>query len=100
MVDDKDGWNEWARRVLGDIERIDRASKTTNERIDKITGDIYERIEKSYKDIQTNLNSLCIEIAVIKTKAAIYGAIWGAVVGSVMAVITAIITALIIKAIN
>lgn len=82
MVEDRDGWNEWARRVLGDIERLDREQKN-----------IYASVDKSYKDLQEAINLLRIEIAVIKTRAGMYGAIWGAVVG----LITTVIAAAIIK---
>jgi hypothetical protein len=61
MTDDKDGWNEWAHRVLGDI------------------------------DILTKLNAICVDIAVLKTKAAFIGGLWGAI----MAVVTAVIIKLI-----
>ncbi len=83
MTDEtKNGWNEWAKKVLFDIERIDKEQES-----------IYNRVDKSYRELQDSINSLRVEIAVIKTKAGIYGAIWGAIVG----MITTIIAAAIIK---
>jgi tetrahydromethanopterin S-methyltransferase subunit G len=63
------GWSEWAHRVLGDIERLD-------EKEDKM---------------QTQLNQLAIEIAILKTKAAMIGGLWGAIFGIIVSVVTAII---------
>ena len=81
MVEEQGGdWATWARRVLGDIERLDREYK-----------EIGERLDKSYKDIQEAINLLRIEIAVIKTRAGMYGAFWGAVVGLITTVIAAVI---------
>lgn len=81
MVDDKgSGWNEWANKVLFDIERLDKEHK-----------DVCNQLDKSYKDLQESINLLRIEIAVIKTRAGMYGAIWGAVVGLVTTVIAAVI---------
>ena len=68
-MDDKklnNGWNEWSRRVLGDIERID----------------------KKVDDLVTQINKLAIEIAVLKTKAAMIAGVWGAVLGIAASVIT------------
>ena len=71
MTEDRklNGWNEWAHRVLGDIERLD-------EKEDKM---------------QTQLNQLAIEIAILKTKAAMIGGLWGAIFGIIVSVVTAII---------
>ena len=63
------GWNEWAHRVLGDIERIDDAQK----------------------DIWEDINNLTVEIAILKTKAAMIGGIWGAIVGIVSSILVAAI---------
>lgn len=63
----QDGWNEWAKRVLGDIERIDN----------------------KLESIINNVASLRIEIAVLKAKAAMLGVIWGAVVSIIVSVVTA-----------
>lgn len=83
MTDEtKNGWNEWAKKVLTDIERLDKEQES-----------IYNRVDKSYRELQESINLLRIEIAVIKTRAGMYGAIWGAVVG----LVTTIIAAAIIK---
>jgi len=81
MTDEtKNGWNEWAKKVLFDIERLDKEHK-----------DVCDRLDKSYKDIHEAINLLRIEIAVLKTRAGMYGAIWGAIVGLVTTVIAAAI---------
>jgi hypothetical protein len=80
MTDEQGDWGTWARRVLGDIERLDKEHK-----------DVCDRLDKSYKDIHEAINLLRIEIAVLKTRAGMYGAIWGAIVGLVTTVIAAAI---------
>lgn len=80
MVDEKSDWGTWAKKVLFDIERLDREHK-----------DVCDRLDKSYKDIHEAINLLRIEIAVLKTRAGMYGAIWGAIVGLVTTVIAAAI---------
>jgi len=80
MTEDQSDWGTWAKKVLFDIERLDREHK-----------DVCDRLDKSYKDIQESINLLRIEIAIIKTRAGMYGAIWGAVVGLITTVIAAVI---------
>lgn len=80
MVDEKSDWGMWAKKVLFDIERLDKEHK-----------DVCDRLDKSYKDIHEAINLLRIEIAIIKTRAGMYGAIWGAVVGLITTVIAAVI---------
>jgi hypothetical protein len=80
-VDHKtNGWNEWAHRVLGDIERIEKQQ----ENIFKLIGQVKDDISKDIKDIS-------VEIAVLKTKAAFIGGVWGAVSGIFFAIVTAVI---------
>jgi hypothetical protein len=64
------GWNEWAHKVLSDIERI----------------------EESQDKIWNKLNDISVEIAVLKTKAALIGGVWGAVVSIVVGVVTYLVT--------
>ena len=61
----QNGWNEWAYKVLGDIERLS-------------TGQ--DSIQKRLTDIQ-------IELATLKGKASI----WGAIAGVIFAAITNLI---------
>ena len=63
------GWNEWAHRVLGDIERID------------------SKLEKVLMEI----SSLHVDIAILKTKAALIGAIWGGVLALFVSLIVSYI---------
>lgn len=74
------GWGIWAKKVLTDIERLDKEQES-----------IYTTVDKSYKELQESINCLRVDIAVIKTKAGIYGAIWGAIVGMITTVIAAAI---------
>ena len=63
------GWGEWAHRVLGDIERIEA------------------KLDKAMAQI----NQLGIDIAVLKTKAALIGAAWGLAASIIASVIIQII---------
>lgn len=72
MPDEKpktNGWNEWAHRVLGDLERL----------------------EDGQKELITRLNSICIEIAILKTKAALIGSVWGAIVAIIVSVVSGLL---------
>ena len=80
MTEEQGDWATWAKKVLFDIERLDKEHK-----------DVCDRLDKSYKDIHEAINLLRIEIAVLKTRAGMYGAIWGAIVGLVTTVIAAAI---------
>lgn len=60
--DNKNGWNEWSNKVLGDLEEL----------------------KQLYKEITNDITELKIQLAIIKTKAALYGAISGTVVGVVL----------------
>jgi hypothetical protein len=59
------GWNEWAHRVLGDLERL----------------------EDQQKEIFNTLKCIAVDIAVLKTKAALIGGVWGAVVSAVISIV-------------
>jgi hypothetical protein len=69
MVDEKDGWSEWAHRVLGDIERIDRQNK----------------------DILLEISALRIDVAILKTKAAFIGGLWGTIMGVIAGIVVKLI---------
>ena len=64
-----DGWDTWAKRVLGDIERIDNQNKT----------------------ILNELSNIRVDIAILKTKAALIGGAWGTVMGIITAIIIKLI---------
>lgn len=63
------GWSEWAHRVLGDIERL----------------------EGKETQIQIDIGKLAVEIAILKTKAAMIGGVWGAIIGAIVSIIVAMI---------
>jgi hypothetical protein len=63
------GWSEWAHRVLGDIERL----------------------EGKETQIQIDIGKLAVEIAILKTKAAMIGGVWGAIIGAIVSIAVAMI---------
>lgn len=67
------GWSEWAHRVLGDIERID------------------EKVEKIQKQINDMELAYAVDLAILKTKAAMIGGVWGAVIGAAVSILIALI---------
>jgi hypothetical protein len=69
MAEGTNGWETWAKRVLGDIERL----------------------EKSCTELYKARNDTNIEIAILKTKAAFAGAIWGAGVSLFITVVGGLI---------
>jgi hypothetical protein len=66
-------WDVWAKKVLSDIERID----------------------KQQQEILEVLNGIRVEMAVQKTKLATIAGIWGAIIGAGASLIVAIIAALV-----
>lgn len=70
----KNGWNEWSNKVLGDLKDL----------------------KETYKEILRDIKNLEIEMAIIKTKAAIYGALGGAITTIIFgAILTYIVKSLI-----
>lgn len=86
MVDEhkSNGWNEWAKKVLGDIERLEKRQ------LENISA-----IENAKLEFTIAMNKLLVEIAILKTQAAFIGGVWGAVVAIVVSVISALIIHLI-----
>jgi hypothetical protein len=66
-------WDDWAKKVLSDIERLD----------------------KQQQEILVILNSIRVDMAVQKTKLATIAGIWGAIIGAGASLIVAIIATLI-----
>ena len=82
MVDDKklNGWSEWAHRVLGDIERLEGS-------LERVEGKVDIKHGETLKAIQ----ALAIEIAILKTKAAMIAGIWGSILGIIASIITSLL---------
>ena len=65
----KNGWGEWAHKVLGDLERLEEAqSKTTK-----------------------SINQLIIDITVLKTRASFAGAVAGSVWAGIITTIVLLV---------
>jgi len=60
-----DGWSSWARRVLGDIEKLQKAQEYTQEQL---------------MDIR-------VELATLKAKAGIWGAIGGVIFSAFVSIL-------------
>lgn len=61
----QNGWNEWSNKVLGDLKEL----------------------KASYKELLDDITTLKIEMAIIKTKAAIFGAIGGSIFSGIIILI-------------
>ncbi len=62
---DPNGWNEWSKHVLKELERLN---------------DCYEMLDKRVNKIHTGL-------AILNVKAVIWGAIAGLIPGSIVAIV-------------
>jgi hypothetical protein len=62
-------WNEWAKRVLGDIEKLERTSEA----------------------LAKNLADLKIEIVILKTKSIFIGIIAGAIMSIIVGIVSTIV---------
>ena len=67
---DGNGWGQWAKKVLSDIERL----------------------EEKQNAIQRDINTLGIDIAILKTKLIMLSLAWGGAVGVVVSIITTLLT--------
>lgn len=67
---DNDSWAIWAKKVLADIERL----------------------EEKQNAIQRDINTLGIDIAILKTKLVMLSLAWGGAVGIVVSIITTLLT--------
>lgn len=83
MTDDlkpANGWNEWAHRVLGDLERLEKKQ-----------GEVFTAIDCVKRELAIEIQQMAIEIAVLKTKASFAGGVWGAIVAGVVSLTVALI---------
>lgn len=62
------GWNEWSKHVLAELERLNVCYEQLNEKFDKKIGEVYDRI-----------NQLHTEVAMLKVKSGIWGLLAGAI---------------------
>ena len=76
MTDESGSWNEWAKKVLADIERLDNTNKN-----------LADRIDISNQKMLAEIALLKVEIAVLKTKNAVYASGWAVGVSVVVALI-------------
>ena len=67
---DGNSWALWAKKVLSDIERL----------------------EEKQNAIQRDINTLGIDIAILKTKLIMLSLAWGGAVGVVVSIITTLLT--------
>jgi uncharacterized coiled-coil DUF342 family protein len=87
------GWTEWKRKVLSDIERLgsclDRNLEIITELCTKTAQ--LDDLRTDVRELTNEVQAMREEIAVIRTKLATYGAAGGAVAGISVAIITALI---------
>lgn len=65
MPPNDNGWNEWSRHVLAELERLNNC---------------YESIKKDVSELRSeNLSKLKVEIAKLKVRAGVWGVMGGAI---------------------
>jgi hypothetical protein len=74
------GWNEWAKRVLHDIERAEEN-----------IGELYGKINDAKSDCDRKINDIKIEMAILKTKVALIGTGCGIAAAVAIEVITRLV---------
>jgi phage-related tail protein len=87
------GWTEWKRKVLSDIERIGSRLDRNLEIITQLCTKTatLDDLRTDVRELTNEVQAMREEIAVIKTRLATYGAVSGAVAGVAVAIITAFI---------
>lgn len=74
------GWNEWAKRVLHDIERAEEN-----------ISELYGKINDAKSDCDRKINDIKIEMAILKTKVALIGTGCGIAAAVAIEVITRLV---------
>lgn len=87
------GWTEWKRKVLSDLETLSVRLDHTMEKITIICADIavLPDLREDVKYLTKAVTELQQDVAVIKTRLATYGAISGAVTGLAVAIVTGLV---------
>jgi len=98
------GWNEWAKKVLSDIEA---AKEDISELYSKNTAlnlELVNKINALNNSLLHEINELNLLItkkfAIIETKASQNGAFWGAIVGILCSIITSIIAVIVTRVVG
>lgn len=92
MIENMDGWSEYKRLVIAELERLNDCAKANATEIARLRGELQHeaaliRTEtlRGAADAKTDsddeLGALKTELAVIKVKAGLWGALAGAVPG-------------------
>lgn len=76
MTEEHNGWNEWAKKVLADIERLDNNHKF-----------IMSQMDTNNKNLMEQINLLRVDLAILKTKSAVIGGAWGTIMGIVVGLV-------------
>ena len=74
------GWNEWAKRVLHDIERAEEN-----------ISELYGKINDAKSDCDRKINDIKVEMAILKTKVALIGTGCGIAAAVAIEVITRLV---------
>ena len=75
-----EGWQEYRRLVLAELERLDDAIKNLDEKLDKRD-----------KEQDAKVSAINLELLTLRIKASIYGALAGAIFSTLVAIVTALI---------
>jgi hypothetical protein len=94
-VDDGNGngWQEWKRKVLSDIDNLSKNLLDTAVKLGDLCTDVavLKELRDDVKTLTVSVNGLREDIAVVKTRLSTYGAVSGAIAGVAVAIITAFI---------
>lgn len=84
---EENGWGEYKRLVLKQLEDLTSEVSTLYDKV----SDIESSIKKDNREVETNIRkdikSIEIDIAIIKTKSAMYGALGGGVLAGIVTLI-------------
>jgi hypothetical protein len=80
MSSNDNGWNEWEKKVLSDLQRLTDGQEKTNDKLDDFITDDFSKFRA---EVRT-------EIALLKMKAGVWGAAAG-VIPTVAAILLAIV---------
>jgi hypothetical protein len=87
----QNGWNEYKRLVLAQLEGLTKKTEIIEEKLDDAKRDIEDKIDKKVGVVADKLDVLKTDFTVLKTKAVVYGALAGFFIALLVQVVLTIL---------
>lgn len=74
-IKDKNGWAEWSRYVLKELERLGKGQEGFRIELSQSRSELTKEIAQSRSELTTELSQIRTELATLKVKSGIWGAV-------------------------